>query len=288
MKKRTRIYLILALACLFVSCKSAEEKMDARILETFSEADKGNDTLLTEHLDSDYLAATGLDRDAFAESLRSFQNEKSGKTVYEIKSKSSVEDGTRYVLKATAADGNVHDLVLIVRPRGDDYTIVPMDITRMYVMERNDKNEYFRMSMSFAAENDEGLICVIEIENRSDKDKYYFMPKTVFTLETEEGTYRILPLEMEFLPKTAKRMTLPVHGAKGRPKKITVTDMADEKRFFQYTVELTEKPKPVKTEESNGKKTKGSAFRFLFGVKIDRKEKRDDGGTRHQAFCERE
>lgn len=249
MKKRTRIYLVLALACLFVSCKSAEEKMDARILETFSEADKGNDTLLTEHLDSDYLAATGLDRDAFAESLRSFQNEKSGKTVYEIKSKSEIEDGTRYVLTATAADGNVRDLVLIVRMKDDDYTIVPMDITRMYVMERNEKNEYFRMSMSFAAENDEGLVCIIEIENRSDKDKYFFVPKTVLTLETEEGTYRILPLEMEFLPKTAKRMTLPVHGAKGRPKKITVTDMADEKRFFHYTVELTEKPKPVKTEE---------------------------------------
>ena len=249
MKKRTRIFFLLVLTLFLASCQSAEEKMDARILKTFSEADKGNDTLLTEHLDPDYLAATGLDRDTFGEAFKSFQNEMSEKTVYEIKSKSAIEDGTRYVLKATAADGNARDLVVIVRPRGDDYTIVPMDITRMYVMERNDKNEYFRMSMAFAAENDKGLTYVIEIENRSDDANYYFMPKTEIAIETEEGTYRIRPLEMEFPSKTAKRMTLPVHGAKGCPRKITVTEMADEQRYFNYTVELTEKPKPVQAEE---------------------------------------
>lgn len=222
--------------------------MNARILETFAQADKGNTTLLTEHLHKDYLAAIGLDREAFAEAMKDFHGENSGKTTYEIKTKTEIEGATRYVLQATAADGRTRDLTVIVRIVGDDYTIFPMDMTAIYVMKRNDKNEYFRMSMSFASENADGLNCVIEIENRSEKDPYYFMPNTILTLETDEGSYEIKPKEMEFLPKTAKRLMLPVPKAKGTPKKLTVTDMADEKRYFNYTVNFEEKPNPHKEE----------------------------------------
>ena len=250
-----RYAVLLLIPFLLVGCKKVtpEEKLGQEVILMLEAADnKGKTKDLENRLDRDFLHAMGLTAEDYIAAQAEFVGEEKTKNTYEMTGIKEIEPGVyRMDLKLYREQKDrksEESMQVIIKKTDKDWTFTPMDLVKPYVLKPNDKKEYFHVTVPFVAERSDGQTYVLDLSNNSEELKFYVMENTTVEVETTEGSYTAEIKELELLPGESKRTNLFIEKAAGEPKKITFWKMADEQRYFDYSVVLEIKEPPTTKE----------------------------------------